>query len=91
MTIDRHVTQPLTARDWFDEAVRCYSQEHQACPCCRARHCVFRARWGGRTEYHCNECDFSAAHDELTVAHVATTGQETNGPPFVLERQWQGT
>ena len=89
MTIDRHVAQPLTARDWFGEAVRCYAEEHQACPCCRERHCVFRARWGSRTEYHCNECDFSAAHDEGSGDYVAATGREPGGLPLVLEGLWR--
>jgi hypothetical protein len=90
MTIDRDVAQPPDARDWFAEAVRCYAEEHQGCPSCRGRHCVFRAQWGSRTEYHCNECDFSAAHDEDAGQYVATAGREPGGSPLVLEGLWRG-
>lgn len=77
--------QPKDACGWFAAAVRWYEQGHQACPCCRGRHCVFRARWGSRTEYHCNECDFSAAHDDQAGAFVAALGREPGGVPLVLE------
>ena len=52
---------------WFEEAARCYVEGHQACPWCGERHCVFRSEWGGRVEYHCSACDFSARRDEQTV------------------------
>jgi hypothetical protein len=89
MTSDSDTGQPQTARDWFAEARRCYLEEHQGCPCCHGRHCVFRARWGSRVEYHCNECDFSAAHDDQTGECAATSGREPGGAPLVLEGLWQ--
>jgi len=89
MTTGRYAAQPKAARDWFAEARRCYAEEHQGCPCCHGRHCVFRARWGSRTEYHCNECDFSAAYDDAEDIYAATTGGETGGVSVVLEGVWQ--
>jgi hypothetical protein len=90
MTSDNDAAQLMAPRDWFAEARRCYLEEHQGCPCCRGRHCVFRARWGNRTEYHCTECDFSAAGDDLAGFYVATTGREPAGGPLALDGQWQG-
>jgi hypothetical protein len=55
-----------TAAEWFAEARRWYIEEHQGCPRCQARHCVFRSQWGQRVEYHCTACDFSTAHDGQT-------------------------
>lgn len=59
---------------WFALAERCYAEQHQACPSCRQRHCVFRSRWGARTEYHCTACDFSAARDDATGETVGVPG-----------------
>lgn len=85
MTIDRDTAQRKAARDWFVEANRCFVEEHQGCPCCGRRHCVFQARWGHRTEYYCNECDFSAAYDEASDNYAANPGQETGQAPLVLQ------
>jgi hypothetical protein len=63
------------AQKWFRAAIRWYVEEHQGCPRCQGRHCVFRARWGNRIEYHCTGCDFSAAHDEVTGVYAATNGE----------------
>lgn len=82
---DNEVTpRPRTAREWYAEAARGYSEKHQGCPCCRERHCVFRAQWGSRTEYHCAECDFSAACDEEKGTFIATPGTGLIEMPPVL-------
>jgi hypothetical protein len=60
--------------DWYREAVRWYVEEHQGCPCCRRRHCVFRSTWGRRVEYYCSACDFSACHDGQTGRSFASRG-----------------
>jgi hypothetical protein len=60
--------------EWFHEAVRYYSEEHQGCAHCGNRHCVFRSRWGERVEYYCSACDFSACHDARTGRYFAATG-----------------
>jgi hypothetical protein len=69
------------AQEWFVNARRWYVEEHQGCPRCQGRHCVFRALWGSRVEYHCTACDFSAAHDEATGIFAANDGEAT--PPGV--------
>jgi hypothetical protein len=71
---DRERDAQAAAQKWFREAIRWYVEEHQGCPRCRGRHCVFRARWGSRVEYHCTGCDFSAAHDESAGTYAATRG-----------------
>jgi hypothetical protein len=68
------VNADRTPEVWFQEAVRWYVEEHQACAHCRNRHCVFRSRWGDRIEYYCSACDFSASHDGATNRFYATTG-----------------
>jgi len=73
-----------SASDWFQAAVRWYHEEHQACPRCKDRHCVFRSRWGARLEYHCTICDFSAARDEATGEAAVILGQKERA--FFLQR-----
>jgi hypothetical protein len=63
-----------SVQEWYARAVRWYLDCHQGCPSCDRRHCVFRARWGPRTEYYCSACDFSASHDEQTGHFFATPG-----------------
>ena len=73
------------AQKWFGAAIRWYAEEHQGCPRCQDRHCVFRAVWGSRVEYYCTACDFSAAHDEATGSYAATAGNAMpSGVPLVL-------
>src|SRR5262249_46612079 len=62
------------AAESFGKAAGWYREGHQACPCCQVRHCVFRSQWDSRVEYHCTECDFSAAHDEGTGRCSVTLG-----------------
>jgi hypothetical protein len=63
-----------TAHQWYQEAVRCYVENHQGCASCGQSHCVFPARWGLRTEYYCSACDFSTCHDAQTGRYFAATG-----------------
>jgi hypothetical protein len=71
-------------RQWFEDAERWYRDEHQGCPCCRARHCVFRSEWGGRVEYYCTSCDFSACHDRPTGRWFAVAGADRGQPVAIL-------
>jgi hypothetical protein len=73
-----------TPAEWFAEAVRWYLEGHQACPCCRHRHCVFRSQWGTRIEYHCTSCDFSVAQDAASHRCTATRGEGLHGPGVLL-------
>jgi hypothetical protein len=74
MTIRPDRLPERVAQTWFIETSRWYVEEHQGCPRCQRRHCVFQARWGSRVEYHCTGCDFSAAHDEATGTYAAMVG-----------------
>ena len=70
-----HRNKERSASEWFAEAKRWHVEEHQGCPRCRERHCVFRSQWGARVEYQCTECDFSAAHDFQTGRSSFTGGE----------------
>lgn len=72
------------AVSWYALAERCYAEEHQGCPSCRQRHCVFRSRWGARTEYHCTACDFSASRDDSTGESVCVLGGPLVTPQWSL-------
>jgi hypothetical protein len=67
-----------TAEEWFADVLRWYMEEHQGCPCCQGRHCVFRAEWGTRIEYYCTSCDFYAGHDRQL--NRCTVGGGDNPP-----------
>jgi hypothetical protein len=73
-------SQERSPADWFADARRWYLEEHQGCPHCHGRHCVFRSQWGARVEYHCTECDFSAAHDAATSRYCAQHGESLTLP-----------
>jgi hypothetical protein len=73
-----------TPAEWFEEAVRCYAEGHQACASCGRPHCVFRSEWGPRVEYHCSGCDFSVCHDGQTGRHIAVPGQDGPLPETLL-------
>ena len=76
----------LTPMEWYDEAERCHLEEHQGCPCCRGRHCVFRSEWGDRIEFYCTACDFSASHDSRTGRYFTTAETGREQPSTVLDR-----
>jgi hypothetical protein len=63
-----------TPAEWFYAAARCYLEQHQGCAACGGQHCVFRSRWGSRTEYYCSACDFSACHDADSGRCFASEG-----------------
>lgn len=70
-------SQPTrTPADWFLTAAHSYIDHHQGCPSCGQQHCVFRSRWGQRTEYHCSACDFFVCHDRDRGQYFASEGDE---------------
>jgi hypothetical protein len=70
-----------TAREWFEEATRCYLECHQGCAWCGGSHRVFRLAPAERVEYSCNVCDFRAGYDGQTQAYLYVPGEATVGPP----------
>jgi hypothetical protein len=65
-----------SAREWFDEAARCYIEHHQGCAWCGGAHRVYRKREGGRLSYSCHACDFRAGHDEASGRYFIIPGEE---------------
>ena len=76
-----------TASEWFRAAMESYVAEHQGCPCCKGRHCVFRSFWGKRIEYFCSTCEFSVCLDGLNGQYYASAGDKQLGPGFVLDSE----
>ncbi len=76
----------LTPGEWFEAAEHFQLHEHQGCPCCLNRHCVFRSEWDGRVEYYCTACDFSASHDPRTGRCFSTAASGRERPPMVLDQ-----
>jgi hypothetical protein len=70
-----------SAADWFVAAMHWHLEEHQGCPSCRGRHCVFRSQWGTRVEYYCTACDFSVGQDTATGTATFTRGQQQGPAP----------
>jgi hypothetical protein len=75
----------LTPIQWYEAAAHWHLQEHQGCPCCGGRHCVFRSEWGLRVEYYCTACDFSASHDAATGRFFTTAAAGRERPAAVLD------
>jgi hypothetical protein len=73
-----------TAIEWFEEAVRCYVEEHQGCASCSERHCVFRSYHGHRIEFYCHVCDFSVGHDTISGAYFAAPGEGPCRPDAIF-------
>ena len=67
------------AREWFEEAVRCYVENHQGCAWCGGAHRVFKVHKGSRIEYYCNGCDFRTGYDPETQVHFSVPGEAPSG------------
>ena len=76
----------LTPLEWYEAAQSWHVTEHQGCPCCCARHCVFRSEWGERIEYYCTACDFSASHDRQTRRYFTTAESGRGQPSAILDQ-----
>jgi len=79
------------ADEWFADVLRWYIEEHQGCPCCEGRHCVFRAEWGTRVEFYCTACDFSAARDSKSNRCSAAGGDSPPALDLLVdgEQPWE--
>lgn len=65
-----------TAREWFQEAARCYVDNHQGCAWCGGSHRVHHTRRNLKQVYYCHGCDFQAGLDETTGKHFSVPGEE---------------
>jgi hypothetical protein len=68
-------TQASGAVQWFEKAARSHVEQHQGCPWCGGRHCVFKSSRGDRVEYSCSSCDFYACHNFQTNRYYSSPGQ----------------
>jgi hypothetical protein len=75
----------LTPAEWYEAAEQWHVEQHQGCPCCCDRHCVFRSEWGERVEYHCTACDFSTSRDRRTGRCFTATDAARERPSTVLD------
>ena len=73
----------LTARpgqrsnqEWFFDAERTYTEQHQGCPWCGGSHRVFCQRHGATVIFYCQGCDFQASHDTLADRFSMTPGSD---------------
>ena len=65
-----------TARDWFQEAARCYVENHQGCAWCGGSHRVYHQRQHTEVIYFCTGCDFRASHDHATGRYSSLPGED---------------
>jgi hypothetical protein len=77
-----------SADEWFADVLRWYTEEHQGCPSCQERHCVFRAEWGTRVEFYCTACDFSAARDSASNRCTVVAGDSPPALDFLSDSDW---
>jgi hypothetical protein len=61
--------------EWFEEAARCYVEQHQGCAWCGGSHRVFKVHKGSKIEYYCNGCDFLAGYDPEAGTHFCVPGE----------------
>jgi hypothetical protein len=83
-----NMSQPArSAREWFAEAARCYTEKHQACPWCHASNCVYRSERDDLVEFHCGECEFYAFYEPKQGHHYMGPGEKHQpraAPPTML-------
>ena len=63
-------------RQWFDQAARCYVEDHQGCAWCGESYCVSHSLHGERQTYYCQSCDFQASFDNGTGEYAHIVGED---------------
>jgi hypothetical protein len=69
------VTQDRTSEDWFQEAARCYLENHQGCAWCGGAHRVYQVFEREQLVYYCSGCDFRAGYDNKTESFFSFAGE----------------
>jgi hypothetical protein len=54
-----------TPEQWYREAERTYSVNHQGCPWCGGSYRVYCQRRGPMRLFYCQACDFQVTYDSL--------------------------
>jgi hypothetical protein len=65
-----------SAREWFVEAARCYTEGHQGCAWCGGSNCVYRSERADLVEYRCGECEFYTNYQPLLESHSMAPGDK---------------
>jgi hypothetical protein len=65
-----------TAREWFEEAARCYIESHQGCAWCQGINQVYRSERDGLLEYHCGSCEFYTSYHRPRNSHYMSPGND---------------
>src|SRR5436853_406338 len=71
-------TTQRTPQEWYREAERTYTENHQGCPWCEGSHRVFCQRRGATVIFYCQGCDFQASHDASSDRFAMLPGIELN-------------
>lgn len=76
-----------TSAEWYAEAERCYTENHQGCAWCGGSYRVYRKERGGLLEYYCHNCDFRAGCNAETGQFLVVLGtlQRTKQPETMFE------
>lgn len=77
----RFAMQERSLQEWFEEAARCYAEQHQACCWCGRVHGVYRSERGGRLEYECGECEFWVCQATETGQYFMAPGNSRRATP----------
>ncbi len=70
-----------THQEWFEEAARCYVDNHQGCCWCGGANRVYRSERGGRLEYECGECEFYASREDGDGRYFMAPGTSRGSKP----------
>lgn len=70
-----------TAEDWFQEAARCYLEQHQGCAWCGGSYRVFRRTEGKHLTYSCHRCDCRVGFEEQNGRFFFIPGEKRVGGP----------
>jgi hypothetical protein len=73
------VSLERASREWYEEAARCYMENHQGCAWCGGAHRVFKRQQDSGVEYFCNGCDFRAGFNPDTQSYFTVAGEVKPG------------
>ncbi len=69
------VTLERTAQDWYQEAARCYLENHQGCAWCGGAHRVYLLVQDQQVVYYCYGCDFRTGFDKKVGNYFSFPGE----------------
>jgi hypothetical protein len=80
-------TLKRSSAEWFQEAQRCYLEQHQGCAWCGGSHRVFQTHADQHLTYSCSTCDFRVGFDKENDRYFLIPGENPSeiNPATVLE------